>query len=221
MQESLLKYDPPVAGAGAPDKGASGQGQEFLNSIFPPLEFERDGQAFRQQVSAGTSTRVDVIKLQELLDRMLAVRQAREQGICPVREELYNQCFDELIRQVTLGCAERGFLLLRVRDELRMRIAAYQTLYDSSIAFGLRKALQAEQGKTETDEKINKLLAEKKELEKLVGELKVKCDTNEKRESERRSLEEKRHAEEIQFLKRTNDQLKAQLFNVLQPKKDK
>lgn len=28
--------------------------------------------------------------------------QARETGICPVREELYAQCFDELIRQVRL-----------------------------------------------------------------------------------------------------------------------
>lgn len=52
--------------------------------------------------------------------------QARETGICPVREELYAQCFDELIRQVTINCAERGLLLLRVRDEMRMTIAAYQ-----------------------------------------------------------------------------------------------
>ena len=52
--------------------------------------------------------------------------QARETGICPVREELYAQCFDELIRQVTINCAERGLLLLRVRDEMRMSIAAYQ-----------------------------------------------------------------------------------------------
>jgi hypothetical protein len=52
--------------------------------------------------------------------------QARETGICPVREELYAQCFDELIRQVTINCAERGLLLLRVRDETRMTIAAYQ-----------------------------------------------------------------------------------------------
>ena len=38
---------------------------------------------------------------------------------------------DELIRQVTINCAERGILLLRVRDEIRMTIAAYQTLYES------------------------------------------------------------------------------------------
>lgn len=56
----------------------------------------------------------------------LAVAQARETGICPVREELYSQCLDELIRQVTISCAERGLLLLRVRDEMRMTTAAYQ-----------------------------------------------------------------------------------------------
>lgn len=49
---------------------------------------------------------------------------------------------DELIRQITINCAERGLLLLRVRDELKMTLAAYQTLYQSSIAFGMRKALQ-------------------------------------------------------------------------------
>lgn len=49
---------------------------------------------------------------------------------------------DEIIRQVTVNCAERGLLLLRVRDEIKMTLAAYQTLYQSSIAFGMRKALQ-------------------------------------------------------------------------------
>lgn len=43
-----------------------------------------------------------------------------------MREELYSQCLDELIRQVTISCAERGLLLLRVRDEMRMTTAAYQ-----------------------------------------------------------------------------------------------
>lgn len=47
-------------------------------------------------------------------------------GICPVREELFSQLFDELIRQVTVNCVERGFLLLRVRDDMRATIAAYQ-----------------------------------------------------------------------------------------------
>lgn len=80
------------------------------------------------------------------LDDRLQLRQARESGICPVREELYAQTFDELIRQVAIERPERGLLLLRVRDENRMTVAAYQTLYESSILFGIRKSLQAEIG---------------------------------------------------------------------------
>jgi len=56
---------------------------------------------------------------------------------------------------VTINCAERGLLLLRVRDEIRMTIAAYQTLYESSVAFGMRKALQAEQGKTDMKNQVD------------------------------------------------------------------
>ena len=76
-------------------------------------------------MSPTPATRVDVINLQDELDKRLQARQARETGICPIREELYAQCFDELIRQITIQCAERGFLLVRVRDEIKMTIQAY------------------------------------------------------------------------------------------------
>lgn len=55
---------------------------------------------------------------------------------------------------MTINCAERGLLLLRVRDEIQMTIAAYQTLYESSVAFGMRKALQSEQGKDEMVKRV-------------------------------------------------------------------
>jgi hypothetical protein len=67
----------------------------------------------------------------------------RDSGICPIREELHNQCFDEIIRQVTIDCPERGLLLMRVRDELKMTISDYETLYESSVTFGMRKQLQS------------------------------------------------------------------------------
>ena len=50
-------------------------------------------------------------------------------------------------------------------------------------------------------------------------ELKAKCEAIEKREAERRALEEKKHAEEVQFLKRTNAQLKKELATYLAPTK--
>ena len=55
---------------------------------------------------------------------------------------------------MTINCAERGLLLLKVRDEIQMTIAAYQTLYESSVAFGVRKALQGEHGKADMEKKV-------------------------------------------------------------------
>lgn len=49
------------------------------------------------------ATRIDVARLREMLDQKLLERQARDTGLCPVREELFSQCFDEIIRQVTLN----------------------------------------------------------------------------------------------------------------------
>lgn len=49
-----------------------------------------------QHISAAPSTRLDVISLQEQLDIRLHQRQARETGICPVRRELFSQCFGRI-----------------------------------------------------------------------------------------------------------------------------
>ncbi|XP_065822071.1 axonemal dynein light intermediate polypeptide 1-like [Labrus bergylta] len=192
--------------------------EEILNAILPPREWTEGTQLWVQQVSSAPPTRTDVIHLEELLDTKLQQRQARQTGICPVRRELYSQCFDELIRQVTIRCAERGLLLSRVRDEIQMTIPAYQTLNESSVAFGMRKALQSE-SKVDMEKKITDLDDEKLELKKQLNELKSQRDAIEKRETERRQIEEKKLVEEIQFLKRTNLQLKTQLELILTPKK--
>jgi len=59
---------------------------------------------------------------------------------------------------------EIGLLLMRVRDELKMTIAAYQTLYKSSVTFGMRKQIQAEQGKAELENRIAELEKQKEIL---------------------------------------------------------
>jgi len=236
--QSLVKYDNPVLVSTTKERRGKDQGktkkaslppvehkagltqtEDILNSILPPREWTEDGQLWVQYVSSTPATRLDVINLQERLDQQLQQRQARETGICPVREELYAQCFDELIRQVTINCAERGLLLLRVRDEMRMTIAAYQTLYESSVAFGMRKALQTEQGKADMETKIQQLEAEQKELERQLAEWRAKCEAIEKRESERHALTEKKHAEEVAYLQRAHKQLKQQLETFLAPGK--
>ncbi|XP_017775337.1 PREDICTED: putative inner dynein arm light chain, axonemal [Nicrophorus vespilloides] len=193
--------------------------EEILNSILPPKEWEEEGQTWRQHVSTTPATRQDVVNLQEQLDMKLQQRQARETGICPIRRELYTQCFNEVIRQVTINCAERGLLLLRVRDEMRMTIEAFQALYCSSIAFGMRKALQSEQGKTDLQKDVDQLKDERTDLERQLADLRQRAEQADRRAAELRQAEERKHAEEISFLKKTNQQLKAQLEGIIAPKK--
>jgi len=83
----------------------------------------------------------------------------------------------------------------------------------------MRKALQAEQGKHEMLEKISSLEDEKLRLERTVADLKAKCEAIERREAERRQQDDKKHQDEIQFLKRSVQQLKQQLEGIIAPKK--
>lgn len=152
-------------------------------------------------MSKKPASRLDVIALQEKLDKKLNERKARETGICPVREELYGQCFDELIRQVTLDGPERGLLLMRTRDEIRMTIDAYKTLFSSSVTFGIKKQLRAEQGIPELEGQVSDLEAQKSQLELEVYELRSKLEIVEKREAERKTADDKRRKEELDFLK--------------------
>lgn len=234
LESTLVKYNIPYlvkkhpepekeklrpASCGATITETTRETEEILNSILPPRVWEEEGQLWTQTVSSTPATRQDVINLQELLDSRLEQSQARETGICPVRRELYKQCFDELIREVTINCSERGLLLLRVRDEIAMSMEAYETLYCSSVSFGMRKALQAQQGKEQLQERVLLLEAEKEELEEMITDMKIKADQAERRNEELRASEEKKHAEEIAFLKKTNTQLKSQLEGIIAPKK--
>ena len=53
------------------------------------------------------------------------------------------------------------------------------------------------------------------ELEKTVAELRQKLEQTERRAAELREAEEKKHTEEIQFLKKTNQQLKVSVLSCI------
>lgn len=88
--------------------------QEILQQNLPPKEYRlKNGQLWVQTVLSTPATRIEVEQLSKELDKRLHNRKARETGICPIREELFEQCFDELIRQITIDCSQRGLLLVK------------------------------------------------------------------------------------------------------------
>ena len=124
---------------------------------------------------------------------------------------------DEVIRQTSVNSAERGTLLLRVRNAIRMRVAAYQTLYESSIAYGMRKALLAEQKRGELQAKILLCSAELGDLEKTALAIEEKIASMEATEKERGAAEEEKHAAEVAKLQAGNTTLKEELEMLLAP----
>ena len=77
----------------------------------------------------------------------------------------------------------------------------------------MRKALQSEQGKSDLQNEVEQLKDEKGELERQLADLRQKAEQADRRAAEQRLAEEKKHLEEITFLKKTNQQLKVSSFD--------
>eukprot|EP01060_Flectonema_neradi_P037774 TRINITY_DN7710_c0_g1_i2.p1 TRINITY_DN7710_c0_g1~~TRINITY_DN7710_c0_g1_i2.p1 ORF type:complete len:236 (+),score=36.87 TRINITY_DN7710_c0_g1_i2:35-742(+) len=195
------------AGPTGPKKRTAVPTADILQSVIPAREWEENGQKWVQLPSAAPATRLDAINLQEQLDSQLKARRARDSGVCPVRQELYSQAFDELIREVTVESPERGVLMLRVRDDLRQTIDSYRTMFESSISFGTRKSLQADQGKAELAERISELDARVGALERENQELQAQCEEVAKLEKEKGKEEKMKFDEEMKYLKNSNNQV--------------
>lgn len=140
--------------------------QDLLDTLFPPRQFHlKSGNVYVQHVSAAPATRLDVLALHDQLNKELERQRAKECGSCPIRETLYSDCFNEIIRQVAVGCAERGRILYRVKQEIEATKEAYQKLYNSATRHGLRKVLYHEVKDIEEQEELKRLEAEIAELE--------------------------------------------------------
>lgn len=85
-----------------------------------------------------------------------------------------------------------------------MTIQAYQTLYESSIAYGMRKALQAEQSKAEMLLKIQHLQEENTDLEDEVDELRRRIDDMLKEEQSDKQRAKDEHEREVSYITNEN-----------------
>ena len=192
---------------------------ETLNSMFPPKQWEENGHKYIQYVSPTPATREKSRDLFKALDQKLKERRAKDKGICPVREELYSQCFDEIIRQVTIDNPERGLLLLKVRDEIKMSIASYQILYESAILYGIRKQLQAEDARTQLKKELEEKEKKNIELTNKKIALEKKLQALKQHFAERKEIEAAKREKDLTFLTQQRESLEKIIRNISQPMK--
>ena len=131
-----------------------------------------------------------------------------------MREEVYDECFDEIIRQVTIDNPERGLLLLKVRDEIKMSIASYQILYESALLYDIRKQLQAEDTKSQLKKELDEKEKKNIELTNKKMDLEKKLESLKKHFAERKQIEADKREKDINFLTQQKDSLEKFIKNI-------
>jgi dynein light intermediate chain len=222
-KKELLKWDSPVAvedpehtqkrtkSVGVSGAGVDQMTREVINSLFPPIEFTENNTTYTQSVSISSVSRSDVQKLRTQLANLLQLRSAKPRGVCLIRSEIYSQCFDEVLRQVTVDNNARGRLLSRVRDHYRGLVRAHKELYETTLDWGHRKTMQVNLGVPDLRTYHEELKEHRRTLELRANDLQIKLDTLEKKLAESKSVREKDRADEITFLKRQGQLTKAQI----------
>ena len=171
--------------------------KDVLNKILPPKKIIMNEQLWVQYASCTPVTKMEVITLKEGLDKRIKTLNAKETGICPIREQLYDECFDELIRQVTINCLERGVLMMLVKQESVMTMKAYQDLYQSSVAYGIRNGLIAEEEKKKLRIKIEKTDEKNEKLQEDIDKLEKEIELLIKNDEEERKILKENHLREV------------------------
>lgn len=194
--------------------------KNFLDSILPPKKVHEGGLIFYHFVSCDSAIVNDILRLHKNLQNQMKIRGAKESGVCPIREELYNECFEEIIRQVTINCLQRGDLLNRIKLEMNYEINYYRQLYESLIAFSLRKVLQEKKKEIMLENKREKL---KKEIADIENEINEKKNILKQRMEEEEAKEVqtmKDHVEAMKVLKMDNETKSKQAVEILTQPKD-
>ena len=156
-----------------------------------------------------------MINLTRQFDQLLIERKSRviksndTNNICQIREDLYNECFDEICRQVIIENPEQGQLLTRVRNEMRLTIEAHKTDYYNSLLLNMKKEINYQQQLQQDnyESQCSTLLSQNSELENEIAELRAVLENIEKNDADRKNNEEKKHKEEMDYLRYQQQQL--------------
>ena len=194
--------------------------KNFLDSILPPKKIIENDLIFYRFVSCDSAIVNDVIKLSHNLDNQLKIRGAKEKGICPIREELYFECFEELIRELTIVCMQRGDLLNRLKLEMNYTLNYYRKLYESLIASTIRKELIEKKKIIKLQNKYKSLEDEINDLENEINEKEQLFLKREKEENEKEEQANIDHNEAMKVLKFDNDNKTNQAVKILTTPKE-
>ena len=180
--------------------------EELIPLLLPPSAVNpySDPDLADKIPSVKPPVKEDIDRIAKRLEDLIQQRKCKSQGIYEIRNEIYLETLNEMIRQISIDCPERGILLALIRNEITKSISNYKRLFNNSQAFAVRRELSAEEG-------VEELTKRKQELERRLTELKNRSITlscqMENLEANIENVEVKNEAakaEELEFYKSLN-----------------
>eukprot|EP00916_Digyalum_oweni_P007366 GHVL01012415.1.p1 GENE.GHVL01012415.1~~GHVL01012415.1.p1 ORF type:complete len:215 (+),score=63.26 GHVL01012415.1:53-697(+) len=208
---SLVKYDPPILMNSVKDQSEC---RRMLNKLLEPKIRNENNQVWVQLASTTPATDADVLILKNNLNKRL-YEVTDDSCICPLREEIYKECFDEIIRQIAIVCYERGHLLQQVRDEFKLTITSYKKLFESVTSYGLRKLIYSKQINNDMIKNKEKLKENNMYLQEEVERLENEIELFKSQIGLEIEQERIKHFEEVASIKEVNESLKRQLEDLM------
>lgn len=182
---------------------------QILYALFPPVvvPLPQTEEVAVQFISTVPASREEIVALHEKLVHKLEKSYARPTGYCPIRREIYDDVFCEIIRQITLEEPARGVLLQRLKDECQKSLRVHSSLVQRAQYFSTRKLLSASDGIRKMQDSISVLQNEVAALEVKVYELKQKKSKIERKYNEEKEERVKPQQDELTYWRRANQQL--------------
>ncbi|GFQ82952.1 uncharacterized protein TNCT_312891 [Trichonephila clavata] len=112
-----------------------------LNQIYPPREINEGGKLIKRYVSAKPASLFEIYDLQNIFQFKLKKLEKEITGFSLKIRELHHQLFEELTRQETIDCPERGQLLKSIMNEQLLTLDSVKKNYKSTFSYAVCKSL--------------------------------------------------------------------------------
>lgn len=114
----------------------------------------------KKKISSKKPKNEQIMSIAKKLQTLIKIRKSKLKGVCEIRNEIYLETLNELIRQITIDCPQRGIFLANIRDEIEYTLKSFEDLYDNSIGFGTRREIKADENFCELKKKREDLREE-------------------------------------------------------------
>lgn len=180
---------------------------DALSSLFDQKRINPRGLAHLERKTANPkkAAKESIRQIAGKIETLLVEENCKPEGLCPTKRAIYDEAFNEVIRQITLESGERGVLLADVKSQIDYALNEFESLFQSAGVFTSRRQVMAEKDLKSVEEERRVLEQEEAELKNTKVQLTNEIGNLNKQIAEMELEEEKRLKADVDFLSAQNE----------------